>query len=527
MARYELVLSGGSETDRFQVGPGGIVIGRSPEAQVVLTGQSVSRRHARVWIEGDALLAADLGSRNGIAVNGKQVERASLQAGDRLAVGESVFEVLKYMAVAEGRSVISYDEGSTLCELMAKEDTGRFPILYRATQLLGTVFDLDQLLQDILELIFDALPVRRGFVLTLLKESGETEVRASLSREGASGGPPLSRTLVDHVVYQRDAILTLDAQEDSRFHASQSVVGHAIRAAMCAPLCGRQAVVGAIYVDSGDSDAVFSKDDLQLLTVVGRVVGVAVENAQLYQQNVEQERLAALGEAMAGVGHCVKNVLTALRGGTGFIDMAVEKGDVSHIDKGWPLLRRALERIDLLAMNMLSFARNPLPARTTIDINALIEEVLGVVRPRAEGAGVSLDFVPCEDGGAWADERQIYRVLLNLLANALDACAQRGGAVMVTSSCDEAGCTIEVHDNGVGVPPDVLPRLSQPFVSSKGSNGIGLGLACSYRIARAHGGDITVKSAPDKGSRFTVFLPSDTGLVPGNGEDGAGPAFSV
>ena len=527
MARYELVLSGGSGGDRFQVAPGGIVLGRSPDADVVLTGQSVSRRHARVWLEGDALLVEDLGSRNGITVNGKQVERAALQAGDQLGVGESLFDVLKYMAVAEGRSVISYDKGSTLCDLFVHEDTDRFPILYRATQLLGTVFDLDQLLSDILELIFDALPVRRGFVLTLSKDSQEAEVRATRAREGESGGPPLSRTLIDHVVYQRDAILTRDAQDDSRFDVSQSIVGHAIRAAMCAPLCGRQVVVGAVYVDSGDTDTVFGKEDLELLTVLGRVVGVAVENAQLYQDNVEQERLAALGEAMAGVGHCVKNVLTSLRGGTAFIDQALEKADVSHIEKGWPLLRRALERIDLLVMNMLSFARDQAPERASMDVNALIEEVLDVVRPRAERAGVSLDFVPCEDGAAWADERQIYRVLLNLLTNALDACVQRGGAVMITSACDEAGCTIEVHDNGVGVPPEILPRLSQAFVSSKGSNGIGLGLACSYRIVRAHGGNISVKTVLDKGSRFTVFLPSDTGLGKAVLDEGDGMPFGL
>ena len=512
MARYVLVLTGGSDTDRFEVPPSGLVMGRSPAVDIVLTGPAVSRRHAHVWIEGDSLFVEDLESRNGIEINGEVVRLGRLDAGDCLGVGEAAFEVVKHQTIAAGRSVINYDQGSTLCERIATEDTARFPLLYRATQLLGTVFDLDELFAKILELIFDALPVRRGFILTLAHDSNEPEVRATRSREAGEAAPPLSRTLVDHVVCQRDAIMTLDAQYDQRFQAAQSIVGHAIRAAMCAPLCGRNTVVGAIYVDSGAEAGSFDEKDLQLLTVIGRVVGEAVENAQLHREMVEHERLAALGEAMAGVGHCVKNILTSIRGGGHFIDRGVAESEISFVGKGWPMLRRAMERIDMLVMNMLSFAHNPEPQRIETDIDALCREVLDMVRTRADKHDIALEYEPCGGNTAWVDERQLYRVLLNLLANAIDACEHTGGTVWVTSACDSSGCIIKVRDSGPGIPPDIMPRLSQAFVSSKGSNGVGLGLACSYKIVRAHRGDILVDSPPGEGATFSVTLPSETGL---------------
>ncbi|NIA13593.1 MAG: FHA domain-containing protein [Nitrospiraceae bacterium] len=512
MARYVLMLSGGSDADRFEVPPSGLVLGRSPEVDIVLTGPAVSRRHAHVWLEGDALFVEDLGSRNGVEINGEITHLGRLDAGDRLGVGDTLFEVVKHQAIAAGRSVIGYDQGSTLCQRIVTEDTARFPLLYRATQLLGTVFDLDELFTKILELIFDALPVRRGFILTLARDSNEPELRATLSREPDKAAPPLSRTLVDHVIGQRDAIMTLDAQYDRRFQTAQSVVSHAIRAAMCAPLCGRTAVVGAIYVDSGAEAGSFTEQDLQLLTVIGRVVGEAVENAQLHREMIERERLAALGEAMAGVGHCVKNILTAIRGGGHFIDRGVAESEIEFVGKGWPMLRRAMERIDMLVMNMLSFAHNPEPQRIETDIDVLCREVLGMVRTRADKLNITLEYEPCGGATAWVDERQLYRVLLNLLTNAVDACERTGGAVWVSSTCDTSGCTIKVRDSGPGVPPDILPKLSRAFVSSKGSNGVGLGLACSYKIVRAHGGDILVESTPGEGATFSVVLPSETGI---------------
>ncbi|MBI4557993.1 MAG: FHA domain-containing protein [Candidatus Hydrogenedentes bacterium] len=510
MPQYELILcKEEKEGPIFAVGLGGLVIGRSPEADVVLDDPAISRRHARLCFESGELLVEDLGSTNGVMLNGGRVKRSHLKHGDRLVVGDFTF-LLKETAEPTGlSSLISYERGGTVFDkILGEGGTGRLPVLYKAAQVLGSVFDADELLRQILDTIFEALPAQRGFVLTFDSKTGASEIRASRTRGPKSEGLPVSKTLTDYVLTQRSAVLTLNAQEDDRFSAAASVVTHNIQAAMCVPMCGREAVIGAIYVDTGSQAKPFNDDDLELLTAIGRVVGVAVENARLYQENLDGQRLAAIGEATASIGHCVKNVLTGLSGGAQLIDRALEKSDHQTMVQSWPLVRRAIERIDNLVQNLLSFSRDRKPDLAPTNLDQLVEEVLDLLRPRAEKAGVRITLQANAPDLVDMDRREMYRVILNLVANAIDACEPTRGAVIVRTITGRDGCRVEVADTGPGIDPEILPKLFQAFMSTKGSAGTGLGLACSRKIVQAHGGDITVRNNPGTGATFIVTLPT-------------------
>lgn len=508
-ARFELIHQReGGVSQRFEVTPQGLFIGRNAENDIALADQLVSRRHARVWIRGESLHVEDLGSRNGIEVNGARVEKGLLHEGDVLGVGNASFRVAKCSDSSLGQTIITPDKAAALYASIL-EDSGdkRLVVLYKAAQLLGTIFDLDELLAKILDLIFEALPVRRGFALTIEAPGKSPDIRATRSSAPDAQGPPLSHTLINHVLTRNEAMLTMDAQEDSRFDVSASIMGHDIRSAMCAPLHGRTDVVGAIYVDSGATPTRFARPDLELLTAIARVVGVAVENAHLYQQNVQRERMAAIGEATAGLGHCIKNILTGIRGGGEFINLALTSKDVKYLERGWPILSRSIDRIDMLVMNMLTFSKDREPERVLTDLNELAKEVFEVVRGRAEKYNVVLNLTECAEPRLEVDSRQIYRALLNLVINAVEATENTGGEVMVINESTREGILIHVTDNGCGIPPEILPKLSQAFVSSKGSSGTGLGLACTYKIAREHNGHVRVESQVGKGTTFTLFLP--------------------
>ena len=508
MTAYQLVLERAKETsERYRISAQGLRIGRGPGNDVRLPDGYVSHRHARVWVENGVVNIEDLGSRNGLKVNGKQADRSSLAQGDIVTIGEATFHVLECSESALGRSVISPEHAEALHEKIMGEASGiRLPVLYRATQLLGTVFDVDELLRKLLGLVFEALPVRRGFVLILPEDGGAPEIHAMRSLE-EDEGPPLSHTLIQHVFDHREAMLTVDAQSDSRFDRAESIMGHEIHAAMCAPLCGREAVIGAVYVDSGSVAHPFDTEELELLTAISQVVGVAVENARLYRENVQRERLVALGQATAGLGHCVKNILTGIRGAGEFIDMALRKQDLEYLEKGWAIMSRSIDRIDMLVMNMLLFSKERQPERMVTDINMLIRDAIEVLGKRAEKSNVAIEFEADADGRADLDAQQIFRVILNLITNAVEACEGNGGTVTVRSSYDEDGCRIEVADTGVGIPEDILPRISEAFVSTKGSAGTGLGLACSYKIVHEHGGLIEAGNNEGGGATFNVFLP--------------------
>lgn len=512
MPTHELVMvKAAGDVERFGISESGLTVGRGEENDITLASKHASRNHARLWVERGLVFIEDLGSRNGVEVGGIRIQSGVLSDGDRLVIGgQEFFLVQASVESSFGRAAISREKAAALRDSIVQDSRDeRLLVLYRAANLLGEVFDLNELLEKILRLIFQALPVRRGYILTIGAVDKRPEIRAALSAGGRDEGPPLSHTLIQHVFDNAEAILTSDAQADSRFGRAESIMGHDIHAAMCAPLHGRSAVAGVIYVDVGNANTPLGEPDLELLCAVAQVVGVAVENARLYQENMERERLAAIGMATAGLGHCIKNILTGIRGGAQFVNMAIEKQDFKYMERGWPILRGAMERIDRLVMNMLVFSKDRTPERTRTDVNGLIGDVLGLFEERARKYKVGLNFEPDPVGIATVEAHGIYRVVLNLVVNAVEACEHNEGNVSVACVCTDQGCTIRVSDTGIGIPAEIIPQLSQVFVSSKGGGGTGLGLACSYKIIREHGGDIQVKSQPSTGTVFTVFIPEE------------------
>jgi len=515
MVDYVLELcKDGVDQTAYAVGMEGLIIGRASECDIALADSMVSRLHARVWIEDDDLYITDLESRNGVFVNGSRVETGRLDVDDEVIVGNYHFvvaqPVLKESLPDTSAMCTSERADAVYNQIVQEEGQGRLLTLYQAAQLMGSVFDLDELLNQILTLISERLAVERGYILTLAPETGKPEIRASLPGADDAARPPVSQTLIEYVVAEQSGLLTTNAQKDKRFLSSESVVDHEIHAAMCVPLCGRHSIVGALYVDAGGNTTAFTTGDLELLTVVGRVLGVAVENAHLYKVRMMSERLAAIGQATAGIGHCVKNILVGIKGGGEFIDMGMEKSDWGWVNKGWSLVRRSTERIEELVLNLMAFSRDDRPDVEPTKLELLVGEVFDVVRPRAEKCGVSLEFDAGDLEMVYVDCREIFRVILNLVTNAVDACEETGGEVRVSIRQNSQGSYLDVADTGPGIDSDVRPHVFQAFVTTRGSRGTGLGLACCERIVHAHGGEIWVKSVPGEGSTFIVFLPRQT-----------------
>jgi signal transduction histidine kinase len=510
MSIFELVWQGpGAEAIRASVPEKGLLIGRSEDCDIALPHDpAVSRHHARVYPKGDYLVVEDLGSRNGIYLGKERHVLCHLSGGAEFRIGEQHMRVTRKDDSSIKHAVISAAVSTTIEEqiLRATPDSS-LRVLYQAARLLGEMFEPDALSSAILKLIFEALPVRRGYIFTLEGEPAEPVVRASLSKSPQDMGPPLSRTLIDQVFKTRESVLIHDAQHDSRFDQSASIVGHQIHSAMCAPLMGRTEPVGALYVDSGTDVHPFERADLELLTAVARIVGIAVENAQLHEQRMQQERLAAIGEATAGLGHCIKNIMTGVRGSSEIISIAVERQEYRGLNTAWPILLRCVERIDTLVMNMLSYSRRYELEPMLTDLGSLAREAVAMLRSQAEAKGIAVDYI--YDGSAVInlDGREMLRVITNLLMNAIDACEKDRGEIVLDIHPDDEGLTLSIKDNGAGIPEDVLPRIFDAFYTTKGSRGTGLGLACCDKIVAQHGGRIDVESTPGEGSTFLVYLP--------------------
>jgi PAS domain S-box-containing protein len=264
---------------------------------------------------------------------------------------------------------------------------------------------------------------------------------------------------------------------------------------------------------------------------------------------VPTEKLASLGQLVAGVAHEINNPLAfasnnvaVLRRDLGDIislvglyrqfDVADDAGrvvlgerirrlaeqvDVEYTQENLPRLiertHEALGRIERIVKDLRLFARVDEGARDEVDLNPGIESTVNMVQGYARKRGVKI----VTDYGALPPVRcraaRVHQVIVNLLTNAIDACSAGGTVTLHTGAApDFQGVRIEVSDDGCGIEPAIRDRIFDPFFTTKPiGQGTGLGLSISYGIVQEHGGTIEVESAPGRGSRFTVHLPAETG----------------
>ncbi|MDB4960589.1 MAG: integral rane sensor signal transduction histidine kinase [Myxococcales bacterium] len=240
-------------------------------------------------------------------------------------------------------------------------------------------------------------------------------------------------------------------------------------------------------------------------------MGRAVEERE--RELVRSERLAAVGKMAAMITHEVRNPLSSIGLNTELLED--ELTEVPNADEARGLCRsihREVDRLTAITEEYLAFARLPKPKVAQESINVMVNALASFVREDLAVKQVKLttELAP-EDPHGLIDAGQIRQCLINLVRNASEAVAAKGGGrVTLRTRRDGDRVAIEVEDDGIGIPPDLLPRLFDPFFSTKDS-GSGLGLALTQQIVRDHGGDLDVTSTVGRGTTFTVRVPGARG----------------
>lgn len=242
----------------------------------------------------------------------------------------------------------------------------------------------------------------------------------------------------------------------------------------------------------------------------GKVIGAVAlfkdqsETRQLQKQLLRADRLAALGELAAGIAHDIRNPLTSIRG---FVQYLQKTKDPLELQEYAPLIIREVDGLNRIIGELLEFAKPYPPRYSLVQVNDLIQEVLSLVKTRAEKQNTRIDLdldsslPPIE-----ADGEQLKQVLLNLVINACQAITAQGVISFKTFKDSPDWLTICVIDNGVGISPENLEKVFDPFFSTKPA-GTGLGLAVVQRIINGHKGEIGISSGPEKGTTVKIRLP--------------------
>lgn len=227
---------------------------------------------------------------------------------------------------------------------------------------------------------------------------------------------------------------------------------------------------------------------------------------QLEQQLLASGRLVAVGELTASMAHEFNNPLGIILGfAHGLLD-SLDPGDPNY--QHVRIIAEEAKRCERLVQELLEFGRPKSADFVATDMSEVIERTMSLVQPHAAKNKVETAVrIAAPLPQMFADPQQLQQVLLNLSLNAVDA-MPNGGTLSVGAAAEPGGeITITVSDTGIGIDPDVLPRIFQPFFTSKKRRGLGLGLPICDRIVKSHGGKIEVESETGQGTIFKITLP--------------------
>jgi two-component system, NtrC family, sensor histidine kinase HydH len=241
-----------------------------------------------------------------------------------------------------------------------------------------------------------------------------------------------------------------------------------------------------------------------VFNVLGVLLGILVEKEKKrHQEFVAADRLASIGKAVAEIAHDLKTPLMAIGGFTNQVVRRFDPDDPNR--RKLEIVMNETARMERMIKEMLEFGR-PLELNLgESDINLLIEEAVGIVKPEAENRGVQLDYdLDLTLTTQRIDEMRMKQVLINLIMNAVQASPPES-AVMVRTKKAVNKLTIEVEDSGNGIETKNRDAVFQPFFTTK-KEGTGLGLPIVKKVVDAHGGRVTWHPNPEAGVTFTITL---------------------
>jgi signal transduction histidine kinase/uncharacterized protein YigA (DUF484 family) len=336
-------------------------------------------------------------------------------------------------------------------------------------------------------------------------------------------------------VYQTGkSLLVNDVTRDPYYRPIQ---GWETGSEMCVGLHNGGGVLGLIDVESSQKNA-FTRNDLLALESLAGILAGVIGSADQYQRlqsvnrqlrttqdelqsRIEAQRevenrliqaakLAAVGEMAAGIAHELNNPLTTV---TGFAELILDElpPDASQ-RKDLELVLREARRARSVVRRLLDFARQTESVRVRADLNEVVEDVAILMNHLFHTNGVQFSMTLAEEPPwVFIDRNQMKQVVLNLFHNSLHAMPQGGKLSVRTREARRDGrrwLTMSIEDSGMGIAPEIMGRIFEPFFTTKADDGgTGLGLAVTYGIITEHNGFIDVQSEPDKGARFTVWLP--------------------
>ena len=384
--------------------------------------------------------------------------------------------------------------------------TAELELLFKIERAAATATTLDGATAGVLAAALEEFPSEAAAVVLVDAQRDALRYEAILGEHGDRLRDPavaVGERLTKRVLTS-GAPLRLGRGDDADL-AELSPADWDIAHAIALPIVHKDERHGALLmVNRTDSTRGFGVQDERLLGMIAGRLGLAVALATALEEELQAERLAAIGQMLSGVLHDLKTPLTII-GGYARMMVKEPQGTVraEHRDH----IRRQIALLKDMTRELLAFARGESQVLfRKVFIRSFLDEVAELLREEFAGSGVELEIAAGYGGAVRLDEGKIKRVIYNLARNAREAMTG-GGVFRIAVNAQDDQVIFTFADDGPGIPQEIVDRLFEPFATFGKKNGTGLGLAIVKKIVEEHRGEVRVETHPDEGTRFTISLP--------------------
>lgn len=384
-------------------------------------------------------------------------------------------------------------------------------VLFDIERQISQAEGLDPLLDRIVSRSMALVGAEAGSVLLVEESSGELFFKSALGEKGDEVKKfrvPVGEGLAGRVAESGQAIVANDVHREASWDARiAKKIGFPTKSALCVPLRGELGVIGALELLNKRGGQPFTDADLRILTLVAGQTARAIQLGRSREEREREVRLSSIGQMLSSVLHDLRTPMTII---SGYAQLMAGEPDPLERARSVELILSQFDHINAMTKEILQFAKGEREILIRkVYLHKFLEELEGYLRSEFAGKPVELRLNAGFKGVARFDENKVKRLVYNLARNAAQAMEPQGGGrfTITVEKAEDGALELRFADTGPGIPEAISDRVFAGFVTHGKKDGTGLGLAIVKKIVDDHGGTITFKSRPGKGTTFTVRLP--------------------
>ncbi len=396
------------------------------------------------------------------------------------------------------RDFIEYEKEVT-------EQINRLNYLIEITKRVNSTINLDELLKIILEIAIEVTTADRGTVYLVDEATGEIWSKVLEGDELTEIRLPIGKGIAGYVAQIGETLNIKDAYQDPRFNPEiDRKTGYRTKTILCTPIKDKNGKIVGVFQLINKKDGPFTKKDEEMLNAISIHASIAIQNARMAQELVNNERLAIVGKMASSIIHDIKNPMTTIKAYAQVLRKKIGESEATQlVDE----VIKQIDRLVNMTQEILDFSRGVTNIEfLKVNLGDFINGTISFLQEDFKKNKIEIEKQIEFDGEVEIDIDKMTRVVFNIAHNSRDAMPE-GGKFIIKTWQEDNFFFMQFTDTGKGMPEEVKKKLFEPFVTYGKKHGTGLGLAIVKKIVTEHKGEIFVESELGKGTTITIKLP--------------------